>query len=113
MRALCGDHHAVKARPLARRGSPVRVRLLPALHLVPVVAVVDDAALRVEAEDGRAGECDDLVDVSKARPPLNGSPLAISDRLCEAAGDLDAEVLAQVAAGAARPSSGSRKASDR
>ena len=59
----------------ARRRSPASVGRLPVVELVPVVAVVDDQALRVEPQDGRVGQRQPLAAFDPARPPLHRGPV--------------------------------------
>src|SRR5262249_33513145 len=101
-RRRTGRHGPRRARRAGRRrrasGSPARIRGPPFADLVPVVAVVDDEAVLVESERGRAGEGHSLAVLDPRPPPLDDGAVAGRRRLAEPALDLllDTEVLLEV-----------------
>ena len=78
---------AMAGKPRLDRHHPGYGSIRPS-GLVPVVAVVDDLAVAVEAQHRRARERDRLAFLDPARPPFHGRPVAGDDRLAEAARDV-------------------------
>ena len=103
------DRELVAERHRRRLGrgaaAPARERRRAPLALDPVVDVLDDLAVVVEAQHRGAGERDGLERLLPARPPLDGGAAVGGDRRAESALDvrLGGELAAQVALGAALP----------
>src|SRR5215218_3709556 len=94
MRARTSRCRGYSRRRARRSGAPRRGRRRAAVALRPVVALVGDEAVVVEAQPREPGERDLAAVLEQRRPPFDRRSVAVDDRLPK--GDLDVRLRGEL-----------------